>query len=291
MKLEILGKFVVIIWLALRFGSSGFGAVGDVVQQFPSPGTWPEGLAWDGRYLWNADGYGRRIYKLNPADGSIVASYDSPGTFPEGLVFAQGYLYNCDWDTGLIYKCEVTATSLNVVSTMDSPGARAIGLTFDGRSLWHAAWEQRLYKLRMADGIVLNEYATPDLHPEDLAWDGTNLWLTDWYSRTIYKLNPTTGEVLLSFPSPGNRSVGLTFDGQYLWNSDTSGTIYKIEVGLAQVPSLQSIGVMITTITLGVLVMGFTPCDIKKLLELRAKINHNPGKEACHENTSSRESR
>ena len=85
------------LWLCCLVLMAGncAAAIGDVVAIFRSPGGWPEGLASNGQYLWNADGYGGRIYVLDPSDGSIVRDYPCPGSFPEGLAFANGYLYNC----------------------------------------------------------------------------------------------------------------------------------------------------------------------------------------------------
>ncbi|MBN2053546.1 glutaminyl-peptide cyclotransferase [bacterium] len=235
-------------------------ALGDVVQSFPSPGSWPEGLAWDGCYLWNADGYGCAIYVLEPSTGAVVRSYPSPGSFPEGLAFADGYLYNCDWDTHMIYKLAVSETSLTILESFPTPGERAIGLAWDGHRLWHAAWLWHLYAMAR-DGSLLNEFTTPDQHPEDLAWDGTNLWLTDWYSATIYRIDPYSGAVTLSFPSPGVRSVGLAFDGRYLWNSDTdqahSGTIFKIDVGMTELPTLTPMTILALCMLLSVVLLVF----------------------------------
>ncbi|MBW2635262.1 MAG: putative metal-binding motif-containing protein, partial [Deltaproteobacteria bacterium] len=39
-------------------------------------------------------------------------------------------------------------------------------------------------------------FAAPGTRIEDLAYDGTNLWATDYYDDIIYKLDPVTGEVL-----------------------------------------------------------------------------------------------
>jgi len=79
-------------------------------------------------------------------------------------------------------------------------------------------------------------FAAPGTRIEDLAYDGTNLWATDYYDDIIYKLDPVTGEVLDSIYTPRDGPQGLAFDGNYLWGSDST-TIYKIEVTTGEVLS------------------------------------------------------
>ena len=40
---------------------------GNLIETFPSPGSGPEGLAYDGQNIWHVDWYLNTIYKLNPS--------------------------------------------------------------------------------------------------------------------------------------------------------------------------------------------------------------------------------
>lgn len=46
-----------------------------IVDSFPSPGSEPRGLAWDGEYLWCADASTDSVYKLDISDGSVISSF------------------------------------------------------------------------------------------------------------------------------------------------------------------------------------------------------------------------
>ena len=40
-----------------------------ITRSFPYPGTTPEGIAWDGRYLWTVDSAGPVIRQVDPYAG------------------------------------------------------------------------------------------------------------------------------------------------------------------------------------------------------------------------------
>jgi DNA-binding beta-propeller fold protein YncE len=46
-----------------------------IIDSFPSPGSEPRGLTWDGEYLWCADAVTDSVYKLDISDGSVISSF------------------------------------------------------------------------------------------------------------------------------------------------------------------------------------------------------------------------
>jgi hypothetical protein len=74
-----------------------------VIDFFDSPGQYPQGLAFDGNFLWNTDEWDEKIYKLDTM-GNIVDSCGSPSIGPAGLAFDGTYLWNADDDDKRIYK-------------------------------------------------------------------------------------------------------------------------------------------------------------------------------------------
>jgi sugar lactone lactonase YvrE len=173
-------------------------------------------------------------------------SYPAPGPHPEGLAWDGTHLWSADWETRKIYRHAVTDSGITVVGFFDAPrpesGTRPVGLTWDGSALWLTTWYPvMLYRLDPMDGAVLYSrsvvglYALPPFPtsyaPEDLAWDGSHLWLTDWFTPRIFELDPTTLAVLDSLDCPGHASVGLTFHQGHLWNGDTGDrALYRLEV-------------------------------------------------------------
>jgi len=86
--------------------------------------------------------------------------------------------------------------------------------------------------------VVKTYFASPDIYPRGLAWDGTNLWLSVGDAKKIYRLNPTTGEVISSFGSPDAIPRGLAWDGTNLWLAgDYADKIYKLNPTTGEVIS------------------------------------------------------
>jgi DNA-binding beta-propeller fold protein YncE len=58
--------------------------------------------------------------------------------------------------------------------------------------------------------------------PQFIAFDGTNLWVTNLGSNNITKLRDCDGAVLGTFPT-GNAPVGIAFDGANVWTANNIG--------------------------------------------------------------------
>ncbi len=216
------------------------------LDRIPSPGPQPEGIASDGTFIWVADFIDGTISRIDPAAPDRPLVFASPGPHPEGLTWDGSHLWSADWETRRIYRHAVSDTAIPVVSSFDSPRpeswTRPVGLTWDGSALWLTTWYPfMLYRLDPTDGHVLASRDIAGLYPplppfgtyapEDLAWDGAHLWITDWYTAGIHRFDPVTYELLESVDSPGPRSVGLTFHLGFLWNGDTEEqALYRLEV-------------------------------------------------------------
>lgn len=81
---------------------------GDLEETFFFP-DWdtPEGLAFDGQFIWLAEYGQNRIYKLNVNDLTPVCYFDGPGFAPIGLTFDGKYLWLADQGTQSFYKIDI----------------------------------------------------------------------------------------------------------------------------------------------------------------------------------------
>lgn len=163
---------------------------------FNTPGHWPTGIAREGTLYWLANSYAdsSRLYKLSQT-GGVVASYPSP---------LHGYA----------------------------------DLEYDGANLW-AVYELgfKLYKLSTSTGAIIDsldlprpDTTAPDRHPWGLAWDGHNLWHSQYGSDgVIYKLDSSTGAALDSVDAPSSRLLGITWAGALLCGVDLQSlTLYRL---------------------------------------------------------------
>ena len=80
---------------------------GRLVATYVAPEMCPEGLAFDGQFIWHTEWCNSKIYKLS-LDGEILCSYDwLPGNVPGhpiGLTFDGTFLWLSDQSTQKIYK-------------------------------------------------------------------------------------------------------------------------------------------------------------------------------------------
>jgi len=181
--------------------------IGEVVKSIKAPeGTWPSGLAWDGSNLWmssnaltnsNVEEIG--IYKLSPISGTALYIC-SPAEYNNyaGLTYDGEFLLNVD-----VYS--YTGWRIYKLSTQDCSIDSSIKITDDD----------------------YNTYI-----PNELAWDGSHVWLYDRKYEKIHKVSPS-GDVVESYDPPKDpryKNIGLTHDDRNLWLSGSNyESIYKID--------------------------------------------------------------
>jgi hypothetical protein len=123
-------------------------ANGSIVGSFSPPFSgYPDGLTWDGHYLWVGEEDGR-IYHVDTTMqllGSIPAP-NSTGSNPRGLAFDGTDLWVGNQTPGIIYR--VDTTSGTILDQFASP-AREVqqGLEWDGRYLWCTGGYNWIFKI------------------------------------------------------------------------------------------------------------------------------------------------
>jgi sugar lactone lactonase YvrE len=214
----------------LLTAATAFAAVGDTLGSIPAPFICPQGMAYDGAYLWVADRLSDRMYRVNPGDGTIVDSIETPGYVPRGLAWDGRRLWCVDAAAQLIFA--VNPASRIVEKTIWCPVSNPNGLAWQDGQMWVAAeGEGKLHRISPDDGTTIVTIPAPTDHPWGLAFDGTYLWVSDRHKDRIYQVWPKTGDVINCLPTPGKHTVGLAWDGTYLWNADyQSDRIYKLNI-------------------------------------------------------------
>lgn len=202
-------------------------ALGDIVNSFPHPtGTYAQGLAWDGKYLWCLESATNVIYQLNPADGSVIRTILGPSTALNGLTFDGKHLWVGNV-LGLDTILEIDPYTGAIVRNFPFLGIS--GLAFDGEKLWASSAFIISCVDRVTGAVVQTYPYAPDVRNCDgLTFDGKSLWSVHFHSH-VYQFNPNTGNVAVDFFGPEVRARGLTFDGKYLWYASGT-TIYQLSL-------------------------------------------------------------
>ncbi|UCD62744.1 MAG: transglutaminase [Candidatus Zixiibacteriota bacterium] len=212
-------KVYVLTLIAVLAAPAVLAVPGDQIQSFATPGDCPQGLTFDGTYLWNVDRKSDMIYKINPADGSVVDSITSPGYIPRGLTWDGRLLWTVDVGEERIFG--INPQTQVVEKTIFCPVSRPYGLAWDGTYLWVADdGGDELHRISPEDGTTITTIPAPSSHPGGLAFDGQYLWVGDRYKDMIYMLTPDKGDVIIYFKSPGPHVSGLAWDGANLWDVD-----------------------------------------------------------------------
>lgn len=234
--------------VVLMLSATARAATGDALKSFPSSFASPDGLMWDGAYLWATDCESTRIDKVDPATGLVVGNIDVTGVRSDELA----------WDGTSIWLSDHTATEMpnmgapppriykvdpvsqQVVSYFAAPGQMQypMGVAWDGAAIWNVdTWDERIYRLDPQSGAVLSSISAPASGSCGMTWDGACLWLTNAATDgLVYHIDPVNGEVLLSFAGPGgagHQATGVAWDGEHLWVHDEAkgrAAIYQLEV-------------------------------------------------------------
>jgi len=200
--------------------------VGNILSSFGAPGQssqgpHPEGLAFDGTYLWSVDFLDNKIYKLSKS-GAVIGSIPAPYGIPSGLAWDGTNLWVSEWFSYRIYK--LNPDNGQIVMSFNAPDFEEeypYGLAWDGTHLW-ASNSNGIYKLDPITGAVLascNDSALKYGKAYGMTWDGQYLWGGGWISDSIIKIDvpgrPTETEKIGVFR---DGTWSLDVDGNGVWN-------------------------------------------------------------------------
>ncbi|MFC1731181.1 transglutaminase domain-containing protein [candidate division KSB1 bacterium] len=227
--------FVLMLFLSVRL----LAYTGEIIKSFSTPGGFPTGLTWDGKYLWLADRKDYKIYCIDPSDGQVVRFIESPAYWPMGLAWDGKALWNIDIKGGLpltenydgkVYR--IDPMDGTILRTIQAPSKNPRGLTWDGKYLWCVDnKEDVIIQFSPEDGTTIREIKAPARDPRGLTFDGKYLWVSDRMTDEIYMIDPVSGSTLLITFAPGLFTRGLTFDGMYLWATDyQSDKIFQMKI-------------------------------------------------------------
>ena len=201
--------------------------------------TWyHEGLYFDGKYIWIANGLKGKIWVIDPANGKQVREIKPAGTFTETAISREEGLYIVtDWDMEKLYTARIENDVMSIQQEVPFNQTHPAGAVWNGKNLFVITWTRSLTGtkfnlLKMDDKFnTIKNYQIKDIQePCQIAWDGKNLWLSSWYDRRIYKLDPDTMDILGHINSPVKKTTGIAWDGAFLWVTGTYSNLYKIEL-------------------------------------------------------------
>lgn len=142
----------------------------------------PTGLTSDGKHLWLATYYDKRIWQLKPGPSELIEvrsfSYQ-PGGGPRGLAWARGRLWVADDVHGRLYQLNPIDGAAISWFASPSPSGQPTGLAFDGSNLRLATYQDAKHWTLTLKGRVVKSEASLGPGPVGLTWGRGGLWGDD----------------------------------------------------------------------------------------------------------------
>lgn len=154
-----------------------------IVASYDAPGRGPVGLAWDGRFLWNADYTAGAIFRLDPATGKQLGSLVCPGNL-SGLAWDGRALWQSLHEAGWLRRINPETNDFDQTIVVHDYGWLS-GLAWDGRHLWAVSQQKgRLVALDIESGDVVHTIPAP-VAGGGVAYHDGSLWLGLAYPMTF----------------------------------------------------------------------------------------------------------
>ena len=180
-----------------------------IEQSFAAPGQGPVGLCFDGRFLWNADFSGGKIYRVDPETMESDVVLDCPGNL-SGIAWDGRALWQSLHDGGTLRRINPETNDFDQTIMVWEHGWLS-GVAWDGEHLWAASQQRgKLFKLDRDSGDVIDtiRYRLPGVGwITTMALSGLGIaypmsfdplyeqfnWESDEQNHAILRLDPTSG--------------------------------------------------------------------------------------------------
>jgi len=214
------------IWVS-NYTSSFLSVVdenGILINTISLPAENPEGLLFDGKYIWTANNglNANSVSKIDVVTKTIKNTY-IVGLDPDGVAFDGTYIWVTNSNNNDVWKLDRdTGEQLASYPT----GIFPLSIIFDGRNMWIGNGTSvnvgapvpgvgSLSKIRAADGANLGTFAVGN-HVRGLVYDGTSIWTCNSNDNTVSRLR-AADVALLGTYSTGIAPRGIAFDGTNIW--------------------------------------------------------------------------
>jgi DNA-binding beta-propeller fold protein YncE len=178
----------------------------------------PTEMTSDGKYLWFI-GRGSELLRMNIASGAITVN-NSLATAGESVIASDK---NYVWVGGArLLRISKATNKIKVIDPNRLTGIHA--LVSDGTNLWVQWGNRHLVELNIATGALKSTYNPMFEFNEGLVTTGNDVWMTDYYNRTVLEFDSATGKVT-EIDSPLYSVIGgtqqelfaITSEGKHLW--------------------------------------------------------------------------
>jgi YVTN family beta-propeller protein len=168
-------------------------------------------------------------------------------------VFDGTHVWISMWDLGRVQKIDIVTNELS--SYIDGL-INCRGLAFDGSHIWVSCRRENISndgpnptislegcvcKINIKNNVIVSRINVGD-YPQDFAFDGTHMWVTDISSHSVSKID-IFRNVVVDTVGVGNNPRGIAFDGSNIWVANVgSDTVSKIDPNTDTVTRTVNVG-------------------------------------------------
>lgn len=181
----------------------------------------PNGLCFDGNYLWVGDLKTSKIGKINPQNGEILKIFDSPCFNLTSLAFDGKYLWVLDSKEKSIYAYDPENNLTTKTLQLDLETPQGIG--FDGKDIWISDGSMGvLVKIDIEDGTTFKTLTAPTANKGGrsqligMTFNDGYLWVADRLTDEIYQVDTENDFTINILKTPGPYTSGLAFYKDFL---------------------------------------------------------------------------
>lgn len=198
-------------------------ATGSILNSIPAPefiSGGPDGLAYDGQYLYFINGFGtNQLYRINPETGDVVSSINLTGLGSfDALGHSGSFLYALDYDASRILEIDFDA---GTVERIIVPGLSMIGgLTFGGSrgTVFVTNTPYSVYEMDLESGALVNSFGL-DYYSYGMGYSDELgvLFSADVTNGILRAHNPDTGELLYTLSAGYSSALASDEAGAGRW--------------------------------------------------------------------------
>ncbi len=180
----------------------------------------PEGIAFDGTYLWVSGWVSDEVYQYTTEGTYTGVSFDtgSEDWRTGGIAFDGTYFWVVKGPEE-VYKYTSEGTYTGFHFDVSSEDTYPIGITFDGMYLWITGiTNDAVYQYTTGGtytGVTFSTMAEMS-HPSGITFDGTHLWVVSDNRYYQYTISGTYTGAYFDLVETSNQNA-ITWDGSHFW--------------------------------------------------------------------------
>jgi len=104
-----------------------------------------------------------------------------------------------------------------MMTSYTGTGNQPYGIAFDGTNMWTTNWDDNNIS-KIASTGTITTYSGTGIQPMGIAFDGTNMWTVNQVDNSVTKITPAGS--MATYTGTGNAPCYIAFDGTNMWTAN-----------------------------------------------------------------------